>query len=183
MTFFATNAVELSFPPGRPSAENAGSQMLAKSGRGCFRELGHCIFHDFLAAGPPSCRFRRAAQAAKTPLTPSRRAADSAGSQMLAKSGRGCFRELGHRIFHDFLAAGLPSCRFRRAAQAAKTPLTPSRRAADSAGSQMLAKSERGCFRKLGHRIFHDFLCRRAADYARPLKRVLTLSESSLKHI
>ena len=86
-----------SLPPSCRSADSAGPQMLAKSGRGCFRELGHSA--SSMTSLPPSCR-----------------AVVSAGPPMLAKSGRGCFQELGHCIFHDFLAAGLPSCRFGRAA-------------------------------------------------------------------
>ena len=56
------------------------------------------IFHDFLC--------RRAAQPAELS------SCNSAGPQMLAKSGQGCFHVRGRCIFHDFL--------FRRAAQFAE---------------------------------------------------------------
>jgi len=75
----------------------------------------------------PSCR------AVELPIPPGRKCGPSQGKDV-SRAGP-------QRIFHDFLAAELPSCR-----------------AANSAGPQMLGQSGEGCFRELGHCIFHDFL-------------------------
>ena len=91
----------------------------------------------------PSCRFRRTP---KPPIPPRRKCWPSQGADV-SRTGP-------QRVFHDFLAAGLPNL--------------PSCRAANSAEPQMLAKSGRGCFRALDHCIFHDFLRRRSADSAGP---------------
>ena len=111
-------------PPGCRAVVSAGPPMLAKSGCGCFRELGHRILHDFLAAvlpNLPSCR------SIELPIPPGRKCWPSQGADV-SRAGP-------QRIFHDFLC--------RRAAQPAELSIY---RAANSAGPQMLAKSGRGCF-------------------------------------
>ena len=58
-----------------------GTPILAKPVQGCFRELGHCIFHDFLR--------RRAAQLSFPP-------------------GRKCWLSQGRDVFESRATAHLP---------------------------------------------------------------------------
>ena len=92
-----------SFAAGLPNLPSCRSiELPIPPGRKCWPSQGRDAF---------TCE---AAASSMTFLPPGCRAVVSAGPPMLAKSGCGCFRELGHRILHDFLAAvlpNLPSCR------------------------------------------------------------------------
>ena len=123
----------------------------------------------------PSCRFRRTPK----PPIPSRRKCWPSQGADLSRAGP-------QRIFHDFLAAGLPSCRFVRAANVGqvrarmfrepghsassmtffsaeppnspKSPKPPSRQCRQSS---ILTESGQGCFHRRDYRrSFHGIVAR-----------------------
>ena len=120
MTSFAAHAVGVAEPPNSPKSPKPPSHqcrqpsILAKSGRGCFRELGHRIFHDFLAAGLPNL--------------PSCRAADSPGRKCWPSQGVDVFEIWATASSMTSFPPGRPSCR------AVELPILPGRKCWPSQG-------------------------------------------------